>query len=85
MDQGGLYLHLCEDNVAPLEPGNTGIGFTADDFDETCKEMSGKGVVFSVPPKDEDGYKMAKFQDPDGNEFWLFESSLANKVRGPNR
>ena len=35
---------------------------------------------FSLPPSDEDGYKMAKFLDLDGNEFWLFESSLAKKV-----
>jgi len=72
VDQGGLYLHLCADKVAPLEPGNTGIGFTADDFDKTCKEMSSKGVIFSVPPKDEDGYKVAKFQDPDGNRVLAF-------------
>ena len=75
-----LVLHLCGDNFAPLEPGNTGIGFTADDFDRTCKELSAKGVKFSLPPRDDDGYKIAKFLDPDGNEFWLFESSLAKTV-----
>ena len=75
-----LMLHLCGDGFAPLEPGNTGIGFTADDFYKTCDEMKGKGVVFSDGPKEEDGYKMAKFLDMDGNEYWLFESSLAKKV-----
>ena len=75
-----LVLHLCGDNFAPLEPGNTGIGFTADDFDKTCNEMLEKGVRFSIPPKEEDGYKMAKFLDLDGNEYWLFESSLAKQV-----
>ena len=78
--RGSLFLHLCGDNFAPLEPGNTGIGFTADDFDKTCEELSKKGVKFSMPPKTEEGYKMAKFLDLDGNEFWLFESSLAKKV-----
>ena len=77
----GLYLHLCGDGFAPLEPGNTGIGFTADDFDRTCRSMKGKGVRFSVEPNDSEGYKFAKFLDLDGNEFWLFESSLARKVR----
>jgi catechol 2,3-dioxygenase-like lactoylglutathione lyase family enzyme len=81
VDQGGLFLHLCGDDFAPLEPGNTGIGFTADDFEKTCEEMSRKGVQFSVPPTIEDDYKSAKFLDLDGNEFWLFESSLAKKVR----
>lgn len=78
--RGSLFLHLCGDGFAPLEPGNTGIGFTADEFDKTCRELEEKGVRFSLPPKDEDGYKMAKFLDLDGNEFWLFESSLAKKV-----
>ena len=36
-----LMLHLCGDGFAPLEPGNTGIGFTADDFYKTCDEMKG--------------------------------------------
>ena len=75
-----LMLHLCGDGFAPLEPGNTGIGFTADDFDKTCEEMKQRGVRFSGRPADEDGYKMAKFLDMDGNEYWLFESSLAKKV-----
>jgi catechol 2,3-dioxygenase-like lactoylglutathione lyase family enzyme len=75
-----LMLHLCGDNFAPLEPGNTGIGFTANNFDQTCKEMMEKGVKFSEPPRAEDEYKMAKFLDMDGNEYWLFESSLANTV-----
>jgi catechol 2,3-dioxygenase-like lactoylglutathione lyase family enzyme len=81
VEKGGLYLHLCGDNFASLEPGNTGIGFTADEFEKTCEDMMSKGVRFSQPPADEDGYKSAKFLDMDGNEFWLFESSLANIVR----
>jgi catechol 2,3-dioxygenase-like lactoylglutathione lyase family enzyme len=75
-----LVLHLCADNFAPLEPGNTGIGFTADDFEKTCEELSAKGVRFSIAPTNEDDFKSAKFLDLDGNEFWLFESRLAKKV-----
>lgn len=52
---GGLYLHLCGDGFAPLERGNTGIGFAANDFDGTCEEMKQKGVQFSQPPSGEDG------------------------------
>ena len=80
VSEGGIYIHLCGDNYAPLEPGNTGIGFTASDFDKTCDDMEAKGVKFSMRTN-EDGFKVAKFLDPDGNEFWLFESSLAKKVR----
>jgi catechol 2,3-dioxygenase-like lactoylglutathione lyase family enzyme len=75
-----LVLHLCGDGFAPLEPGNTGIAFTADNLMKTCDELAKKGVRFSLPPKDEEGYKMAKFLDLDDNEFWLFESSAAKKV-----
>lgn len=82
MNEGSLFLHLCGDGFAPLEPGNTGIGFTADDFNETCMDLQKKGVKFSMPPKEEDGYKMAKFLDLDGNEYWLFESSAAKRVIG---
>jgi hypothetical protein len=39
-----------------------------------------KGVKFSEPPSNNEGYKMAKFLDLDGNEYWLFESSLAKKI-----
>jgi lactoylglutathione lyase len=76
----GIRIHLCGDGFAPLEPGNTGIGFTADDFEKTCSEMKSKGVKFTQEPTNEDGYKSAKFLDLDGNEFWLFESSLSKKI-----
>ena len=79
--EGGLYLHLCGDDFEKVEPGNTGIGFTADDFEKTCEELKEKGVRFSQEPRNDDGYKSAKFLDLDGNEYWLFESSLAKKVR----
>ncbi|MHB1908445.1 MAG: VOC family protein [Nitrososphaerales archaeon] len=80
MKEGSLFLHLCGDGFAPLEPGNTGIGFTADDFYKTCQDLRNKGVRFSMEPTEEEGYKAAKFLDLDGNEFWLFESSMAKKV-----
>jgi hypothetical protein len=79
-EEKSIWLHLCGDDFTPLEPGNTGNGFTADDFEKTCDEFKAKGVRFSMDPANENGYKMAKFLDLDGNEFWLFESSLAKKV-----
>ncbi|HXQ93130.1 MAG TPA: VOC family protein [Nitrososphaerales archaeon] len=79
-----LVLHLCADNFAPLESGNTEIGFTADDFEKACEELSAKGVRFSMQPTNEDDFKSAKFLDLNGNEFWLFESRLAKKVMKEN-
>jgi len=64
-----VILHLCE--AKQLEPGNTGICFRVDNIDETYKEMSGKGVEFTVKPTKEEWGTYAMFKDPDGNEFWL--------------
>ena len=65
----GPVLHLCE--TTPLEKGNTGIGFQVDDLDKTYKELSSKGVEFTVKPTKEEWGTYAMFKDPDGNEFWL--------------
>jgi catechol 2,3-dioxygenase-like lactoylglutathione lyase family enzyme len=76
----GLVLHLCGDHFAPLEPGNTGIGFRADDFDETCRELKRNGVQFSLKPTKKSEYKVARFLDLDRNEFWLFDGASAEKL-----
>jgi lactoylglutathione lyase len=66
----GIELHLCK--TRPLEKGNTGIALGCSDLEKTYKELSAKGVKFSVKPRD-DGWGMyAQFKDLDGNEFWLF-------------
>jgi len=64
-----LVMHLCESK--PLEQGNTGIAFRVDDLDKSYKEMTGKGVEFTVKPTKEEWGTYAMFKDPDGNEFWL--------------
>ena len=64
-----VVLHLCK--TTPLEQGNTGIAFRADDLDKAYKEMSSKGVEFTVKPTKEEWGYYAMFKDPDGNEFWL--------------
>ena len=62
-------IHLCE--TKPLEKGNTGILFMADDLDKTYAELVKKGVKFAKKPKDEGWGKYAMFKDLDGNVFWL--------------
>ncbi|HUK28021.1 MAG TPA: VOC family protein [Candidatus Acidoferrales bacterium] len=64
-----VVLHLCESK--PLEQGNTGIAFSVDDLDSVYKELSGKGVEFTVKPTKEEWGSYAMFKDPDGNEFWI--------------
>ena len=65
-----VVLHLCESKQ--LEKGNTGIALRVDDLDKAYKEMTAKGVEFTVKPKKEEWGYYGMFKDPDGNEFWLF-------------
>jgi catechol 2,3-dioxygenase-like lactoylglutathione lyase family enzyme len=71
-----FVLHLCE-GFAPLEPGDSGIAFVTDEMDPLIARMTAGGVRFPQPLKSEDGGRMAKFSDPDGNVFWLLEASTA--------
>lgn len=66
-----VVIHLCE-GPEP-ESGNTGIGFFVDDVAEVESAWRAKGVAFSVPRKVGEASVQARFLDPDGNEFWLFE------------
>ena len=66
----GPELHLCK--TKPLEKGNTGIAFVADNLERTYKDLSKKGVKFPVKFKDEGWGPYAMFSDLDGNTFWLF-------------
>jgi predicted enzyme related to lactoylglutathione lyase len=77
-DRSGKFrLHLCEVSGAGKKPpksevGNTGILLiTNEPFLRTCARLKRRGVRFSVPPKKLPWGWMAKFLDPDGNEFWL--------------
>jgi catechol 2,3-dioxygenase-like lactoylglutathione lyase family enzyme len=64
-----VVLHLCEGEV--LEPGNTGIGFTAADVAKEERELRSRGVEFTEPTTKRDWGTYAMFKDPDGNEFWI--------------
>jgi lactoylglutathione lyase len=68
----GPILHLCE--TTPLEKGNTGIMFLADDVKKTYEDLSKKGVKFTKKPKDEGWGESAMFADLDGNVFWLMKA-----------
>jgi catechol 2,3-dioxygenase-like lactoylglutathione lyase family enzyme len=67
----GVVLHLCQNGTH--EDGNTGIGFYVDDVAAVEKEWIAKGVKFSKPRTQGEASVQAKFLDPDGNEYWLFE------------
>jgi catechol 2,3-dioxygenase-like lactoylglutathione lyase family enzyme len=68
-----VLLHLCTVN-GPLEPGNTGIGFSVPDAEAEERELRAKGVEFTQPTKKEAWGTFAIFRDPDGNEFWITQA-----------
>jgi len=75
---GKFLLHLCEvggrtgKKPPKSEVGNTGILLLTDEpFARTCARLKKKGVRFSMPPRKLPWGWVAKFLDPDGNEFWL--------------
>jgi catechol 2,3-dioxygenase-like lactoylglutathione lyase family enzyme len=75
---GKFLLHLCELNDRPgkkppkSEVGNTGILLeTTEPFARACARLKRRKVRFSMPPKEYPWGWVAKFLDPDGNEFWL--------------
>jgi len=84
-----FVLHLCE-GFAPLEPGDTGIAFVTDEIDPLVARMLKGSVKFPQPLTKESWGSMAKFADPDGNIFWLFEMptsmvSTTMNLRAPRR
>jgi catechol 2,3-dioxygenase-like lactoylglutathione lyase family enzyme len=61
-------LHLCE---GKLEPGNTGIGFYADDVKKTVEDLKKKGVKFAIDYTKTEWGENAQLKDPDGNLIWI--------------
>jgi len=75
---GKFLLHLCEMGGHPgkkppkSEVGNTGILLvTNEPFSRTCARLKRRHVRFSMAPRKLPWGWLAKFLDPDGNEFWL--------------
>lgn len=66
-----VVIHLCQNGEH--EEGNTGIGFFVDDVAAVEAAWTKKGVKFSVPRRVGEASVQARFLDPDGNEYWLFE------------
>jgi len=59
-----LALHPASDKNPP---GKVELGFTVNDLDTFYREMSAKGVLFSMPPKKQDfGGVLAQFVDSEG-------------------
>lgn len=67
-----FVLHLCE-GFERVDPGNTGIAFVTDEIQDWVARMEKNGVKFPQPLARAEWGGHAKFEDPDGNVFWLVE------------
>ena len=57
-----------------LVGARTGISFFVDDLEATYKVLKKRAVRFHVLPRTEPwGGKLANFEDPDGNQFFLVQ------------
>ncbi|HEV8049860.1 MAG TPA: VOC family protein [Thermoplasmata archaeon] len=83
----GARIHLCEIHGRPrgphrTDPTNTGILLlTSEPFPRLCGRLAKKGVRFSLPPREVPWGWIAKFLDPDDNEFWLMPAPKAAAPR----
>jgi predicted enzyme related to lactoylglutathione lyase len=72
-DAGGTRFSLAAGTeVHGTGNRNTGIGLVVSDVDAAYRELSAKGVEFTMAPQKQPwGGYMAMFADPDGNVFYL--------------
>lgn len=77
LDIGGTTIELISSKDAAAGPVPTGgwdhIALHVASVDETYAELTGKGVEFTVLPKDVFGVRIAFFKDADGNKLEIFE------------
>jgi len=71
-----FVLHLCE-GIDTVQPGNSGIAFVTDDIEGMVANMLAAGVRFAEPLRKETWGGVAKFEDPDGNVFWILGAPTA--------
>jgi catechol 2,3-dioxygenase-like lactoylglutathione lyase family enzyme len=71
---GGPALHLVGDETR--EPGHQNRcvpNIAVDDFEATLAELGGRGVtILDVVDDQDDGYRLARLADPEGNELNIF-------------
>jgi catechol 2,3-dioxygenase-like lactoylglutathione lyase family enzyme len=74
---GGPTLHLVGDDGRPEGTRNRCVPNVAvDDFDATLDELRAQGVrILEVEDDTDDGYRLARLADPEGNELNVYTVS----------
>ena len=69
----GLHLkNSSQENNSPTS--NMMIGLRVEDLENSMKELKSKDVTFSTPIEDGAAGKFAYFEDPEGNQLYLWQS-----------
>lgn len=75
-ETAGVGFAFAQTDQADLVGRHTGIGWVVPDVDLAYQALSERGVTFESPPaKQPWGGYMAIFGDPDGNLFYLDQTS----------
>lgn len=76
---GGAVLHLVGDETRDLQGRNRcAPNVAVDDFDGTLAELRYRGVsVIEVVDDLDDGYRLARLTDPEGNELNIYTMTAA--------
>ena len=76
LDGGRIYIGLVAGGTHNSELPRTAVTIATSDLEAAYAELKDKGVEFQMPPTLQPwGEKMARFTDPDGNFFYLEETS----------
>jgi catechol 2,3-dioxygenase-like lactoylglutathione lyase family enzyme len=89
-ESGGATIALHRGRVKHLAredsdvTGTCSLGFIIDDLDQTFRELTAKGVTFTMPPTErkDEGIKLAICLDPDGLPISLSQHQVS-AVAGP--
>jgi predicted enzyme related to lactoylglutathione lyase len=71
---GGPVLHLVGDeNREPGTRNRCVANFAVDDFDGSLRDFRARGIdVLDVVNDEDDGYRLARIADPEGNELNIY-------------
>jgi catechol 2,3-dioxygenase-like lactoylglutathione lyase family enzyme len=78
LPEGGPVLHLVGDDSRDLGTRNRcAPNIAVDDIDSTLAELQRRGVsVIDVVDDPDDGYRLARLTDPEGNELNIYTMAI---------
>ena len=72
-----IGLHLKDNaNPIPNEPNSMSIGLRVENLERSMAELRNKGLTFSTAILDAIKGRFAYFEDPDGNQLYLWQSKM---------